>query len=78
VKLKLETECRLAELATQTGRAPGDVFEDMMEGDFEKADALRAMIDSRYDDAVSGRVELMGAEEVRALMKAKIAAHAHQ
>jgi predicted DNA-binding protein len=78
VKLKLETERRFAELATQTGRAPGEVLEDMIEGYFEEADALRAMIDSRYDDAVNGRVELVGADEVRALMKAKIAAHAHQ
>jgi predicted DNA-binding protein len=43
VKLKLETERRLAELATQTGRAPGQVLEDMIEGYFEEADALRAM-----------------------------------
>jgi predicted DNA-binding protein len=76
VKLKPETELKLAELATQTGRATEAFLEDMIEGYFEEAEALRTTIDSRYDDVVSGRVELMEGEEVRALMKAKIAAHA--
>jgi predicted DNA-binding protein len=71
VKLKPETERRLAELATETGLATDDFLENMIEGYFEEAQALRAMIDSRYDDVVSGQAELIDGEEAFRRLKAK-------
>jgi len=57
VNFRPETESRLQELAQQTGRAPNDLIEDAMVGYLKELNETRTMLDSRYDDLKSGRVE---------------------
>ena len=63
VHLKPETESRLKELAATTGRAPDDLVEDAMAGYLAELVEVRKMLDGRYDEIKSGRVEPIDAEE---------------
>ena len=55
VRLSPETESRLQELAATTGRAPDDLAE---------LSQVRDMLDTRYDDIKSGRVQPIDGGEV--------------
>jgi predicted transcriptional regulator len=63
VHLKPETETRLQELAATTGRAPDDLVEDAMAGYLAEMGQVRKMLDNRYDEIKSGRVEPIDGEE---------------
>src|SRR5271169_4613465 len=62
VHLKPETESRLQELATITGRAPDELVEDAMAGYLQELAQTREMLDGRYDDIKSGRVKPIDGE----------------
>jgi predicted transcriptional regulator len=64
VRLSPETESRLRELAVTTGRAPDDLVEDAMTGYLAELSKVRNMLDTRYDDIKSGRVQPIDGEEV--------------
>jgi predicted transcriptional regulator len=64
VRLSPETESRLQELAATTGRAPDDLVEDAMTGYLAELSQVRNMLDTRYDDIKSGRVQPIDGEEV--------------
>jgi predicted transcriptional regulator len=64
VRLSPETESRLQELAAATGRAPDDLVEDAMTGYLAELSQVRDMLDSRYDDIKSKRVQPIDGEEV--------------
>jgi len=57
-----ETESRLNELATKTGRPTDALVEDAMAGYLEELAGVRNMLDSRYDDIKSGRVKPIDGE----------------
>jgi predicted transcriptional regulator len=61
--LRPETESRLQELASKTGRAPGDLIEDAMAGYLQELAQVRGMLDARYDDLKGGRVKPVDGEE---------------
>jgi predicted transcriptional regulator len=69
--LRPETESRLQELATQTGRAPNDLIEDAMAGYLQELAQVRGMLDGRYDDLKSGRVKSVDGEEAFASLRRK-------
>ena len=71
VNLRPETESRLQELATKTGRAPGDLIEDAMAGYLQELAQVRGMLDGRYDDLKSGRVKPVDGEEAFAKLRQK-------
>jgi predicted transcriptional regulator len=71
VRLRPETESRLQELAAKTGRAPDDLVEDAMAGYLQELAETREMLDSRYDDIKSGRVEPIDGEEAFADLRRK-------
>ena len=58
-----DTESRLRELASQSGRPAGDLIEDAMAGYLEEVAEVRQLLDSRYDDIKSGRVKPIDGEE---------------
>jgi predicted DNA-binding protein len=58
-----ETESRLQELASKSGRPTDDLVEDAMAGYLAEAVELREMLDSRYDDIKSGKVKPIDGEE---------------
>ena len=63
VHFKPETESRLNELASKSGRAKVDLIEDAMAGYLTEVADVRNMLDSRYDEIKSGRVEAIDGEE---------------
>jgi predicted transcriptional regulator len=63
VHLKPETESRLQELAATTGRAPDELVEDAMTGYLAELTQVRNMLDGRYDDIKSGRVQPVDGDE---------------
>jgi len=71
VHLRPETESRLCELSTQTGRAPNDLIEDAMAGYLQELAQVRGMLDSRYDDLKSGRVKPLDGEQAFANLRHK-------
>jgi hypothetical protein len=58
-----ETEVRLQELATKTGRNQDELVEDAMAGYLTELSAVRQLLDSRYDGIGSGRVAPVDGEE---------------
>ena len=55
VRLKPETESRLNELASKSGRPTDELVEDAMSIYLTEVNDLRNVLDSRYDDVKSGR-----------------------
>jgi hypothetical protein len=62
VHFKPETESRLAELASKSGRATEDLLEDALAGYLAEVTEVSKMLDSRYDDIKSGRVRPIDGE----------------
>ncbi len=57
VHFKPETESRLTELASRSGRAPDDLVEDALAGYLAEVTEVREMLDARYDEIKSGGVK---------------------
>src|SRR5271165_1830788 len=66
-----ETEKKLKDLSTQSGRGTDDLVEDAMAGYFDEVLQAREMLDSRYDDLKSGRVKPISRDEVIAHFREK-------
>jgi len=63
IRLKPETESRLNELASKSGRRTDDLVEDAMAAYLIEMAELRNMLDGRYvDDIKSGRVKPVDGE----------------
>jgi predicted transcriptional regulator len=71
VHFKPETESRLQELATQTGRAPDELIKDAIAGYLFALAPARETLDSRYDDIKSGRVKPIDGEEAFGRLRPK-------
>jgi hypothetical protein len=71
VHLKPETESRLRELAATTGRAPEELVEDARAGYLAELAQVRNILDGRYDDIKSDRVETLDGEEAFDLLRRK-------
>jgi predicted transcriptional regulator len=62
VHLKPETETRLTELASQSGRTANELVEDALAGYLAEAAGVRELLDGRYDEIRSGRVQPVDGE----------------
>ena len=62
VHFKPETESRLAELASKSGRTADDLVEDALAGYLAEVAGVREMLDGRYDEIKSGRVKPVDGE----------------
>ncbi|MFI5126739.1 MAG: hypothetical protein ACHQJX_07915 [Candidatus Acidiferrales bacterium] len=62
VHLKPETESRLNELASKSGRPTDELVEDAMASYLAEVAEVRNMLDNRYDDIKSGRVKPVDGE----------------
>ena len=62
IRLKPETESRLNELASKSGRRTDDLVEDAMAAYLIEVAELRNMLDGRYDDIKSDRVKRIDGE----------------
>ena len=63
VHLTPETEKKLKDLAAQSGRGTDDLVEDAVIGYFNELFQVRGMLDRRYDEMESGKVEGIDGEE---------------
>jgi predicted transcriptional regulator len=63
VQFTPDVQAKLDKLATDTGRAPGQLVEDVIAGYFDELTQTREMLNSRYDDLKSGRVKPIDGEE---------------
>ena len=62
VHFKPDTESRLTELASRSGRATDDLVEDALSGYLAEIAEVREMLDGRYDDIKSDRVKPIDGE----------------
>jgi predicted DNA-binding protein len=62
IRLKPETESRLNELASKSGRPTDELVEDAMAAYLSEVAELRGMLDSRYDEIKSGGVKPVDGE----------------
>jgi predicted DNA-binding protein len=70
-----ETEKKLKDLATQSGRGtPDELVQEVVEGYFDELAQTHEMLDSRYDDLKNGRVKPIPGDEVVAYFREKSAA----
>jgi predicted DNA-binding protein len=66
-----DVQAKLDRLVTETGRPADEFVQDAMAGYVDELADVRATLDSRYDDLKSGRVRLIGGDEVIARLRAK-------
>jgi predicted DNA-binding protein len=71
VHLKPETESRLHQLASQSGRPTDELVEDAMAAYLREVSGLRSMLDGRYDDIKSGKIQPVDGEEAFARLRQK-------
>jgi predicted transcriptional regulator len=71
VHFKPETESRLNELASQSGRATDELVEDALAGYLGEVSQTREMLDRRYDDVKAGRVSTLDGDEALARLRRK-------
>jgi predicted transcriptional regulator len=71
VRFRPETESRLQELASESGRPPSELIEDAMAGYLAELAQVREMLDGRYDDLKSGRVTPVDGEEAFTKLRQK-------
>jgi predicted DNA-binding protein len=64
-------QAKLDRLVTETGRPADEFVQDAMAGYVDELADVRATLDNRYDDLKSGRVRLIGGDEVIARLRAK-------
>jgi len=72
VQFTPDVQAKLDKLAIDTGRAPGEVVEDVIAGYFDELAQTREMLNSRYDDLKNGNVKpIDGAEFSKASAAAR-------
>ncbi len=71
VRFRPETESRLQELASKSGRPPSDLIEDAMAGYLQELTQVREMLDGRYDELKSGCVKPVEGEDAFAKFRQK-------
>ena len=74
VQFAPELEKQLNDLATQSGRGPAELIQDVMAGYVSVVSESREMLNSRYDDIKSGMVKLIDGEEAFASLHERIEA----
>jgi hypothetical protein len=66
-----QLEKKLNDLAAQTGRGAGELVQDAVAGFVDELAGVTGMLDSRYDDLKSGRVEPIDGEEAFSRLREK-------
>lgn len=64
-----ETESRLQQLASATGRTPAELIEETISGYLKDLEQIRAELDGRYDEIKSGRVKPIDGEAAFAALR---------
>ena len=71
VSLKPDLQAKLDQLARETGRATGELVEDAVAGYFQELAQTREVLDRRFGELESGRVEPIDGEEAFLMLMQK-------
>ncbi len=71
VHFPAELERKLNEFAAQSGRPADELVQDAVAGMFDDLAETRTMLDRRYDEIESGKVNLIPGDEVEAYFRDK-------
>jgi predicted DNA-binding protein len=71
IRLRPETEARLRDLETTSGRSAGELVEDAMAGYLAEAAQLRSTLDTRYDEIKTGRVKPIDGKQALSKLREK-------
>ena len=74
LRLEPALAARIERWSAETGRPVGDLLEDAIASYFQEVDDLRGVLDSRYDEMVSGKVKGVPGDEARRILEERIAA----
>jgi hypothetical protein len=66
-----DVEKKLNDLAAESGRGADELLQDALAGYFDELASTRGMLNSRYDELKSGKVQPIDGEEAFARLKAK-------
>jgi hypothetical protein len=78
VHLTPGAQAKLEQMARDTGRPGDELVEDAVVGLFDELPYTREMLDRRYDDLESGRVQPIDGEEAYRRLMEKTAAQRRQ
>ncbi|MBZ5666414.1 MAG: hypothetical protein LAO30_17600 [Acidobacteriia bacterium] len=73
-----DIQAKIDQWVAETGRGPDELIEDAMAGYFEELSRTQEMLNSRYDDLNSGRVNPIPGDEVIARLCEKSEARRSQ
>jgi predicted transcriptional regulator len=71
IKFAPDVEKKLKDLAAQSGRGTDELLQDALAGYLDELTQARDMLDGRYDDFKSGKVEPIDGEEAFSRLRAK-------
>ena len=71
VHLKPDVQAQLDQLARESGRSSADLVEDARIGYFDELAHIRQMLDRRFNDLESGKVQPIDGEEAYRRLMAK-------
>jgi len=75
INLTPQTQAKLDKLAQETGRNADDLVEDALVGYLDEVAQLRQILDSRYDDLMSGQLKAIDGDVALAQMREKSRVH---
>lgn len=78
VRFKPDVQTKLEQLARETGRPSDELVEDAVIGYFDELAYTRELLDRRFDDLESGRVQPIDGEEAYRLLMEKTEAQRHR
>jgi predicted transcriptional regulator len=78
VRFSPEVQTKLEQMARETGRPSDELVEDAVIGYFDELASSREMLDRRFDDLESGRVNAIDGEEAYRLLMDKTNARRHR
>jgi predicted transcriptional regulator len=73
-----DVQAKLEQMARETGRRSDELVEDAVIGLFDELAGTREMLDRRYDDLASGRVQPVDGEEAYRILMQKTEAQRRQ
>ena len=65
LEIKPTQEAKIAALAASTGRDKTEILEQVIDSYFDDLDDVRKILDRRYDDFKSGRIQSLTPQELR-------------
>ena len=75
VRVRPDLQAAIDRWAAETGRPAGELIEEALAGYFDELAQTRTMLERRYDDLKSGRVQPIGGAEALSGLRARSAAH---